>query len=257
MTILGAGMVHPAVLRNGGIDPERYQGFAFGMGTDRIAMLRYAITDIRAFLANDLRFLGRLYDARARCPGWRVRRHRALARTAGRPPHAAGHGGQAHRASSAPSGRASSSASCSRSAHTRSAPPVPDACPCRRTAQRSSAIVCGATNIAAGQRVPVALPGAVLPGERRIEVTRIAGVESQGMLCSRRRAGPQRRRRRHPHPARGHTHRAAPHGARRATSVLDVDVKPNRGDALSHPWARARGRGRHGRSAALAGPRRR
>jgi phenylalanyl-tRNA synthetase alpha chain len=60
MTILGAGMVHPVVLRNGGIDPERYQGFAFGMGIDRIAMLRYAITDIRAFLANDLRFLERL-----------------------------------------------------------------------------------------------------------------------------------------------------------------------------------------------------
>jgi phenylalanyl-tRNA synthetase alpha chain len=60
MTILGAGMVHPVVLRNGGIDPERYGGFAFGMGTDRIAMLRFAITDIRAFLANDLRFLGRI-----------------------------------------------------------------------------------------------------------------------------------------------------------------------------------------------------
>ena len=60
MTILGAGMVHPIVLRNGGIDPERYQGFAFGMGTDRIAMLRYAITDIRAFLADDMRFLERL-----------------------------------------------------------------------------------------------------------------------------------------------------------------------------------------------------
>jgi phenylalanyl-tRNA synthetase alpha chain len=60
MTILGAGMVHPLVLRNGGIDPEKYQGFAFGMGTDRIAMLRYAITDIRAFLADDMRFLERL-----------------------------------------------------------------------------------------------------------------------------------------------------------------------------------------------------
>jgi phenylalanyl-tRNA synthetase alpha chain len=59
MTILGAGMVHPVVLANGGIDPERYQGFAFGMGTDRITMLRYAIRDIRAFLANDLRFLER------------------------------------------------------------------------------------------------------------------------------------------------------------------------------------------------------
>jgi phenylalanyl-tRNA synthetase alpha chain len=60
MTILGAGMVHPVVLRNGGIDPERYQGFAFGMGIDRIAMLRYAITDIRAFLSDDVRFLERL-----------------------------------------------------------------------------------------------------------------------------------------------------------------------------------------------------
>ena len=60
MTILGAGMVHPVVLRNGGVDPERFQGFAFGMGVDRIAMLRYAITDIRAFLADDMRFLERL-----------------------------------------------------------------------------------------------------------------------------------------------------------------------------------------------------
>lgn len=59
MTILGAGMVHPVVLANGGIDPERYQGFAFGMGIDRITMLRYSIRDIRAFLANDLRFLER------------------------------------------------------------------------------------------------------------------------------------------------------------------------------------------------------
>ena len=57
MTILGAGMVHPVVLRNGGLDPERYQGFAFGMGTDRIALLRYGINDLRHFLENDLRFL--------------------------------------------------------------------------------------------------------------------------------------------------------------------------------------------------------
>ena len=57
MTILGAGMVHPVVLRNGGIDPERYQGFAFGMGVDRIAMLRHGIHDLRCFLDNDLRFL--------------------------------------------------------------------------------------------------------------------------------------------------------------------------------------------------------
>jgi phenylalanyl-tRNA synthetase alpha chain len=57
MTILGAGMVHPVVLQHGGIDPELYQGFAFGMGVERIAMLRHGISDIRAFLDNDLRFL--------------------------------------------------------------------------------------------------------------------------------------------------------------------------------------------------------
>jgi phenylalanyl-tRNA synthetase alpha chain len=58
MTILGAGMVHPAVLGNAGIDPERYQGFAFGMGPERISMLRHRINDLRLFLENDLRFLG-------------------------------------------------------------------------------------------------------------------------------------------------------------------------------------------------------
>ena len=59
MTILGAGMVHPVVLRYGGIDPERYQGFAFGMGVERIANLRHAVRDLRLYLENDLRFLGR------------------------------------------------------------------------------------------------------------------------------------------------------------------------------------------------------
>jgi len=57
LTILGAGMVHPVVLRNGGLDPERYQGFAFGMGTDRITMLRHGIQDLRVFVQDDLRFL--------------------------------------------------------------------------------------------------------------------------------------------------------------------------------------------------------
>ena len=58
MTILGAGMVHPVVLQYGGLDPERYQGFAFGMGPERIAMLRHRINDLRLFLENDVRFLG-------------------------------------------------------------------------------------------------------------------------------------------------------------------------------------------------------
>lgn len=57
LEILGCGMVHPVVLNNVGIDSRRYSGFAFGMGVERIAMLRYGIDDIRLFFENDLRFL--------------------------------------------------------------------------------------------------------------------------------------------------------------------------------------------------------
>ncbi len=57
LEIMGAGMVHPVVLRNGGYDPAKFSGFAFGMGPQRITMLMYAIDDIRVFWANDLRFL--------------------------------------------------------------------------------------------------------------------------------------------------------------------------------------------------------
>jgi phenylalanyl-tRNA synthetase alpha chain len=57
LEIMGAGMVHPVVLRHGGYDPEKFSGFAFGMGPQRIAQLLYAIDDIRLYWANDLRFL--------------------------------------------------------------------------------------------------------------------------------------------------------------------------------------------------------
>jgi len=57
LEVLGGGMVHPEVLRNGGLDPEEYSGFAFGMGIERMAMLFYGVTDIRAFAENDIRFL--------------------------------------------------------------------------------------------------------------------------------------------------------------------------------------------------------
>jgi phenylalanyl-tRNA synthetase alpha chain len=59
LEILGCGMVHPNVLRNCGIDPEVYSGFAFGMGIERTAMLRYGVTDIRMFFENDMKFLSR------------------------------------------------------------------------------------------------------------------------------------------------------------------------------------------------------
>ena len=93
-------------------------------------------------------------------------------------------------------------------------------------------IVCGATNIAVGQRVPVALPGAVLPGERAIGVSRIAGAESEGMLCS----GAELRL---TDDAEGililpdESPVGRPLAELLGDVVLDVDVKPNRGDALS------------------------
>jgi len=55
--ILGCGMTHPNVLRAGGIDPEKYTGFAFGMGVERVAMLKYGVDDIRLFYENDMRFI--------------------------------------------------------------------------------------------------------------------------------------------------------------------------------------------------------
>lgn len=57
LEILGSGMVHPKVLQNAGVDPQEYQGFAFGIGIDRIAMLKYGIPDLRAFFDSDLRWL--------------------------------------------------------------------------------------------------------------------------------------------------------------------------------------------------------
>ena len=57
LEVLGAGMIHPAVLRNGGVDPSRYTGFAFGMGLERIAMLAYGIEDGRLLYENDVRFV--------------------------------------------------------------------------------------------------------------------------------------------------------------------------------------------------------
>jgi len=67
--IMGAGMVHPNVFRYAGYDPDAYTGFAFGMGIDRMAMLKHGIDDIRRFLHNDLRFLGQFWTGVER--GWK------------------------------------------------------------------------------------------------------------------------------------------------------------------------------------------
>ena len=57
LEVAGSGQVHPTVVRNYGLDPERYIGFAFGMGPDRLTMLRYGVNDLRLFFDGDLRFL--------------------------------------------------------------------------------------------------------------------------------------------------------------------------------------------------------
>jgi len=64
ITILGAGMVHPVVLRSGGLDPDEYQGYAFGMGLDRMTLLRYGIPDLRLLMGADLRFLEQFPEGR-------------------------------------------------------------------------------------------------------------------------------------------------------------------------------------------------
>ncbi len=93
-------------------------------------------------------------------------------------------------------------------------------------------IVCGATNIEAGQRIPVALPGSVLPGERHIDITTIAGTQSQGMLCSGDELGLTA-------DADGililprDSELGVDMAKMAGDVVLDIDVKPNRGDALS------------------------
>lgn len=57
LEVMGCGMVHPNVLENAGVDPQRYSGFAFGLGVERLAMLRYGISDLRLFFENDIQFL--------------------------------------------------------------------------------------------------------------------------------------------------------------------------------------------------------
>ena len=64
--ILGCGMVHPKVLRMSGIDPEEYSGFAFGVGLERIALLKYEIDDMRLLYENDIRFLKQFLDEKVK-----------------------------------------------------------------------------------------------------------------------------------------------------------------------------------------------
>ncbi len=229
MTILGAGMVHPVVLQHGGIDPERYQGFAFGMGVERIAMLRHGIPDLRVFL-----------DGRPPVPGavpmrvplsW-LRDFVDVDLTAERLAERLTLLGMEVKSVErwgADWRNVVIGELLEVTKHPRA-----DRLSLTRVRVRDEVleIVCGATNIAPGQRVPVALPGAVLPGDRAIERTEKIGVVSNGMLCS----GDELRL---TGDADGililpaDTPLGVPLADLYGDVVLDVDVKPNRGDALS------------------------
>ncbi len=63
LEVVGAGMIHPEVLKNGGIDPEEYSGYAWGFGIERLALLRYGIPDIRMLTENDMRLLEQFSNA--------------------------------------------------------------------------------------------------------------------------------------------------------------------------------------------------
>jgi len=63
LEVLGSGMVHPEVFKSVGVDPQEYTGYAFGMGVERLAMLRYGVSDLRSFFENDLRFLKQFNEA--------------------------------------------------------------------------------------------------------------------------------------------------------------------------------------------------
>ena len=198
LEIAGSGQVHPNVLRAVGIDPEQYQGFAFGMGPDRLAMLRYGVDDLRLFYENDLRFLRQFAEVT-------MKFSEALAAHAVQ--SAARHGGAVRHADDGAASRSRTSrpprrrSPTSSSARIDSVAPHPDAdrlrvCAVDAGGASALQIVCGAPNAAAGMRVPCALEGATLPGGLAIKRATMRGVESQrhAVLGARARPRPTTRR---------------------------------------------------------------
>ena len=249
LEILGCGMVHPQVLANCGIDPAEYQGFAFGMGIERVAMLKYGIPDLRTFYDSDLRWL-RHYGflpldipSPVRGRRWRMKttlswlksasRHR---RAGGGDRRAAGHARPRRRGRRGPRRRARpalSSPASSRPSRTR----MPTGCGSASSmpATGEVQVVCGAPNARtgmkgvfgpAGVRIPKHRRGAERKHDPRRRLARHADVG--------RRAGPRRRPCRH--------HRTAARTRRSATRyasllglddpVIDIKVTPNRADCL-------------------------
>ena len=245
-----------------GIDPERYIGFAFGMGLDRLAMLRYGVNDLRLFFENDLRFLRavrvRRRDAILRTLAAHARR--SAARHGGAVRHA-DDGGLRGRGRRAAPRRRSPASSSARSSASRRIPNADRLRVCTVDVGRGEPlqIVCGAPNARAGMKAPCALVGAMLPGGLAIKRATLRGVESQGMLCSARELGLSDDAR----AACSSCRRDA--RARHATcatalalddALITLKLTPNRADCLSRARHRARSRGDHRRAARIAADRR-
>ena len=237
MTILGAGMVHPTVLRNGGFDPAEYQGYAFGMGPDRMTMLRHGIGDIRLFFSADLRFVTQFAEGPdMRVPLSWLREYvdfdlspRALAE------ELTMRGMEVSAVETA--GADWTDVVVGRVLEVKRHPNADTLWLTRVDVGEAGGeleIVCGAQNLEVGQLVPAALVGAVLAGDRRIERSKIRGEVSNGMLCSAIELGLGTDA--DGIHILGHGDEIAlgtPLAEVVGEIVLDVDVKPNRGDALS------------------------
>ncbi len=236
LEVSGCGMVHPNVLKASGVDPERYTGYAFGAGIDRLAMLRYGVNDLRLFFENDLRFL-RQFRAlqRMKVPyswlaewvpvPWQASELGARLTMAGFELEAL------EQAAPAFTGVVV--------AEILSAERHPQAdklqvCRVSTGSGEPLQIVCGASNARAGLKSALAVVGAQLPGDLSIKAAKLRGVESQGMLSSAKELGLG-------DAAEGilELPADAPLGQSLRTylkldeAVLDVNVTPNRGDAMS------------------------
>ena len=199
MELLGSGMVHPRVIANCGLDPDEWQGFAFGCGIDRLAMLKYGMDDLRAFFDGDLRWLQalRLLGARradAERGEWAHEVHPLLAEGASR------HRGERSTRSSTTLTAIGLEVEGVENPAEKLAPfviaevltaaPHPQADKLQVLTVDAGTgepiqVVCGAPNARAGLKGVFGAPGAYVPGsDLTLKVAAIRGVESRGMMCS-------------------------------------------------------------------------
>ena len=242
LEILGSGMVHPNVLRNVGYDPEEVTGWAFGMGIDRVAMLKYGIDDIRLFFDNDLRFLQQF----AGCPGDEdlvplapgVRRDGAR-RARGRPIASPTRGSGRRRSPrwwrGSPAWSSGEIEGIERDLGVSAAGHHNRSCGCALPDRRFS-VVCGAPNAAPGRAHRLrAAGGARCPDGRGQGGARSVASSRKGILCSEKELGLSDDHSGRPRAARRGAARRRPRAPTWAstTGSSTSRSRPNRPDALS------------------------